>query len=134
MSQVLTANEARQIMDFLQAMDEKLDIHITRTEEQFKTLRAEIKAEISELRTEMKTEMSELQAEINDVKGEVKAVNEKVEALRSELREDVNELRIQQRATDSRLWAFVVGLVTLVGGGVTRCCGLTEAENGYFQM
>lgn len=85
-------------MDFLQAVDKKLDIHIVKTEEQFKTVHAEIAA----------------------VKVEVKALNENVEGLRAELRNDVVELRTQQRATDSQLWDFVVGLVTLVRGGVIK--------------
>lgn len=106
MSDVLTASETKQIMDFLQSMDKKLDIHIARTEEQFKTLRVEMKAEINELRAEVKAEINELRVE---VKGDIKALNEKID-----------DLRDRQRVTDTRLWAFVVGLVTLVGGGVIK--------------
>ncbi|MDS3862379.1 hypothetical protein RIF25_16395 [Thermosynechococcaceae cyanobacterium BACA0444] len=98
MSDVMTASEAKQIMDLLQSIDKKLDVHIVKTEEQFKTVRAEIAI----------------------VKAEIKALDDKVDSLRSELRDDVNELRTQQRSTDGRLWAFIVGLVTLVGSGVIK--------------
>ncbi|ATS19327.1 hemagglutinin [Synechococcus sp. PCC 6717] len=91
MSEQITASEAKQIMDLLQSMDKKLDVHIARTDEQFKT-----------------------------VKAEIKALDDKVEAFRSELRDNVTELRSQQKTTDARLWAFIVGLVTLVGGSVIK--------------
>jgi multidrug resistance efflux pump len=80
----------------------KLDVHIARTDEQFKTVRAEING----VRTELKAD--------------IKVLDDKVEALRSELREDITELRSQQKTTDARLWAFIVGLVTLVGGSVIK--------------
>lgn len=51
---------------------------------------------------------------------EIKALDDKVEALRSKLRDDITELRSQQKTTDARLWAFIVGLVTLVGGSVIK--------------
>ncbi|MCH9056769.1 hemagglutinin [Synechococcus sp. PCC 6716] len=91
MSEQIAASEAKQIMDLLQSMDKKLDVHIARTDEQFKT-----------------------------VKAEIKALDDKVEAFRSELRDNVTELRSQQKTTDARLWAFIVGLVTLVGGSVIK--------------
>ncbi|WP_448525777.1 hemagglutinin [Parathermosynechococcus lividus] len=91
MSEQITASEAKQIMDLLQSMDKKLDVHIARTDEQFKT-----------------------------VKAEIEALDDKVEAFRSELRDNVTELRSQQKTTDARLWAFIVGLVTLVGGSVIK--------------
>ncbi|WP_448527895.1 hemagglutinin [Parathermosynechococcus lividus] len=109
MSEQITASEAKQIMDLLQSMDKKLDVHIARTDEQFKTVNEQfktVKAEITSVRTELKAE--------------IKALDDKVEALRSELREDITELRAQQRTTDARLWAFIVGLVTLVGGSVIK--------------
>jgi chromosome segregation ATPase len=120
MSDVMTANEARQIVDLLQSMDKKLDVHIARTEEQFKTLRAEFKAEIAELRSEVKALDDKVDLKFEAVQLQVKAVDAKVDALRSELRDDISDLKIQQRSTDARLWAFVVGLVTLVGGGVIK--------------
>ncbi len=91
MSEVMTASEAKQIMDLLQSIDKKLDVHIAETKGQF-----------------------------NEVKGEIKALDAKVDALRSELRDDITELRSQQKTTDARLWGFIVGLVTLVGGSVVK--------------
>ncbi|WP_448524445.1 hemagglutinin [Parathermosynechococcus lividus] len=124
MSEPITASEAKQIMDLLQSMDKKLDVHIARTDEQFKTVRAEIngvrtelKGEISAVRTELKSEINALRTEL---KADIKVLDDKVEALRSELREDIAELRSQQKTTDARLWAFIVGLVTLVGGSVIK--------------
>ncbi|MDG2991391.1 hemagglutinin [Candidatus Synechococcus calcipolaris G9] len=102
MNEPITASEAKQIMDLLQSMDKKLDIHIVKTEEQFNTIRAEFKAEV------------------NSVQQQIKSLDGKVDSLPSELRDDINELRTQQRSTDTRLWTFIVGLVTLVGGGVIK--------------
>ncbi|MDS3860235.1 hypothetical protein RIF25_05390 [Thermosynechococcaceae cyanobacterium BACA0444] len=117
MSDVMTASEAKQILDAIQALTVEVKVNQARTEEQFKTLRAEVKAEINELRAEVKAEINELRTE---VKAEIKALNDKVDTLRSDLRDDINELRDRQKAIDSRLWAFIVGLVTLVGGGVIK--------------
>lgn len=85
MSDAITASEARQIMDLLQSIDKKLDVHIVKTEEQFNTIRAEFKAEV------------------NSVQQQIKSLDGKVDALRSELRDDINELRTQKRSTDARL-------------------------------
>ncbi len=84
MSEPITASEAKQIMDAIQALTLEVKVNQAKNDEQFR------------------------------------ALNEKVDALRSELRDDVNELRTQQRSTDGRLWAFIVGLVTLVGSGVIK--------------
>ncbi|WP_448533554.1 hemagglutinin [Parathermosynechococcus lividus] len=113
MSDVMAASDTKQIMDLLQSMDKKLDVHIARTDEQFKTVRAGINA----VRTELKAEINAVRTEL---RAEIKALDDKVEALRSELREDISELRSQQKTTDARLWAFIVGLVTLVGGSVIK--------------
>ncbi|MDG2991058.1 hemagglutinin [Candidatus Synechococcus calcipolaris G9] len=91
MSEQITASEAKQIMDLLQSMDKKLDVHIAETKGQFNTVHTEIKA-----------------------------LNDKVDGLRSELRDDITELRGQQKTTDARLWGFIVALVTLVGSGVIK--------------
>ena len=44
MSDVMTASEAKQIMDLLQSIDKKLDVHIAKTEGQFNEVKGEIKA------------------------------------------------------------------------------------------
>jgi len=98
MSDVMTASEAKQIMDLLQSMDKKLDIHIARTDEQFKTLRAEFK-----------TDIAEIKGEINELRVEIKALDDKVD-----------ELRDRQKTLDARLWAFIVALVTFIGGGLVK--------------
>ena len=91
MSDVMTASEAKQIMDLLQSMDKKLDVHIAKTESELKALNDKV---------DMKFEAVQIQ---------IKALND-----------NITELRTQQRSTDGRLWAFIVGLVTLVGSGVIK--------------
>jgi len=142
MSEPITASEAKQIMDAIQALRGDMQaltlevrVNQAKNDEQFKALddkvdavKTELKAEINAVRTELKSEINavraELKSEINavrtELKSEIKAVNDKVDGLCDELRDDVNELRTQQRSTDGRLWAFIVGLVTLVGSGVIK--------------
>jgi chromosome segregation ATPase len=133
MSDVMTANEARQILDVLNAVQSDLKsvksdvqslavemkVNQAKNDEQFKTLRAEVKAEINELRAEVKGEIAELRAE---VKGEIATVRAEIKAVN----DSISDLKTQQRSTDARLWAFVVGLVTLVGGGVIKVLWLFD--------
>ncbi|MDS3862289.1 hypothetical protein RIF25_15930 [Thermosynechococcaceae cyanobacterium BACA0444] len=79
-----------------------------------------MQSDIQALTLEVRVNQAKNDEQFNTVRTEIKAVNDKVEALRAELRDDVNELRTQQRSTDGRLWAFIVGLVTLVGSGVIK--------------
>ncbi len=109
MSESITASEARQILDSIQALTLQVQVNQAKTDEQFNSVRAEISAVKAELKAEINAVRAELKSEINPVRIELKAVDDKV-----------NELRIQQRSTDARLWTFIVGLVTLVGGGVIK--------------
>lgn len=134
MSEPITASEAAAILRGLdklttavesmqsdiQALTLEVRVNQAKNDEQFNTVRTEIKAidaKVEAVRTELK---AEIQAVRTELKTEIKAVNDKVDGLRSELRDDITVLRAQERATDARLWAFVVGLVTLVGGGVIK--------------
>ncbi|MDG2989896.1 hemagglutinin [Candidatus Synechococcus calcipolaris G9] len=65
----------------IQDMDKKIDVHVARTNEQFNTVRAEIKAVDDKL------------------SGQIKAVDEKV-----------TDLQDRQKTVDSRLWGFIVTL------------------------
>ncbi|AFY59547.1 hypothetical protein [Synechococcus sp. PCC 6312] len=105
----LTASDTQAILGAIQAMRNDMQaltlevrVNQAKNDEQFKALNDKVEAVRAEL------------------KSEIKAVNDKVDGLRSELRDDVNELHIQQGSTDARLWTFIVGLVTLVGGGVIK--------------
>ncbi|AFY59485.1 hypothetical protein [Synechococcus sp. PCC 6312] len=102
MSEPITAAETKQILDAIQALTLEVKVNQARTDEQFKTLRAEVKAEINELRAEVKAEISELRADF-------KALNDKVD-----------ELRERQRVTDNRLWSFIVTLILLLTGGLVK--------------
>ncbi|XFA72208.1 hypothetical protein RYO59_000431 [Thermosynechococcaceae cyanobacterium Okahandja] len=98
MSDAATQSELGQVLDAIksmqsdiQAMDKKLDLHIATTAEKFNTLE------------------ERLSGEIKAVRAEIKALDDKV-----------TDLRDRQKVTDSRLWAFIVALVTLVGGSVIK--------------
>ena len=105
----LTASDTQAILGAIQAMRDDMQaltlevrVNQAKNDEQFKTLRAEIKGEINELRAE--------------VKAEIKALNDKVD-----------ELRDRQKIIDSRLWAFIVALVTFIGGGLVKVLWFDKA-------
>ncbi|MDS3861371.1 hypothetical protein RIF25_11185 [Thermosynechococcaceae cyanobacterium BACA0444] len=91
MSESITASEAKQILDAIQALTLEVKVSQARTDEQFNTLRAEVKAEINELRVEFKA-----------------------------LSDKVDELSERQRVTDNRLWSFIVTLIVLLTGGLVK--------------
>jgi len=93
LGQVLAAIKSMQ--SDIQAMDKKLDIHIATTAEKFNTLEERLS-------------------------GEIKAVDAKLSSQIKALDDKVTDLRDRQKVTDSRLWAFIVALVTLVGGSVIK--------------
>ncbi|WP_448533171.1 hemagglutinin [Parathermosynechococcus lividus] len=105
MSEPIPASEAKQIMDILKELQGDMK---------------RVQSELQALTLEVRVNQSKSNEQFNTVRAEIKAINDKVDGLRSELRDDINELRTQQRATDARLWAFIVGLVTLVGSGVIK--------------
>ena len=112
----LTASDTQAILGAIQAMRNDMQaltlevrVNQAKTDEQFKALNDKVDA----VRTELKSE--------------IKAVNDKVdlkfEAVQlqiKEVKDNISDLKTQQRSTDARLWAFVVGLVTLVGSGVIK--------------
>jgi len=116
MSDAATQSELGQVLDAIksmqsdikamqsdiQAMDKKLDLHIATTAEKFNTLE------------------ERLSGEIKAVRAEVKALDDKVTVQIKALDDKVTDLRDRQKVTDSRLWAFIVALVTLVGGSVIK--------------
>ncbi|XFA72207.1 hypothetical protein RYO59_000429 [Thermosynechococcaceae cyanobacterium Okahandja] len=123
MSDAATQSELGQVLDAIksiqsdikamqsdiQAMDKKLDLHIATTAEKFNTLEERLSGEIKAVRTEIQL-----------VRAEVKALDDKVTVQIKALDDKVTDLRDRQKVTDSRLWAFIVALVTLVGGSVIK--------------
>ncbi|AFY62037.1 hemagglutinin [Synechococcus sp. PCC 6312] len=116
MSEAITASEARQILDAIQALTVEMKVNQARTDEQFKTLRAEVKSDIAEVK-----------AEIAEVRSEVKSLNDKMdlkfEAVQGEIKSlnnKVDDLRTQQRSIDNRLWSFIVALILLLTGGLVK--------------
>ena len=101
----LTASDTQAILGAIQAMRNDMQaltlevrVNQAKNDEQFNTVRTEIKALNDKV--DMKFEAVQIQ---------IKALND-----------NITELRTQQRSTDGRLWAFIVGLVTLVGSGVIK--------------
>ncbi|MDS3860149.1 hypothetical protein RIF25_04955 [Thermosynechococcaceae cyanobacterium BACA0444] len=94
----LTASDTQAILGAIQAMRNDMQaltlevrVNQAKNDEQFKALNDKV---------DMKFEAVQIQ---------IKAIND-----------NITELRTQQRSTDGRLWAFIVGLVTLVGSGVIK--------------
>ena len=125
LGQVLAAIKSMQ--SDIQAMDKKLDLHIATTAEKFNTLEERLSGEIKAVRTEIQSVRAEVKAlddkvtvQINAVQTEVKALDNKMTVQIKALDDKVTDLRDRQKVTDSRLWAFIVALVTLVGGSVIK--------------
>lgn len=123
MSEPITASEAKQILDAIQAMRSDMQaltlevrVNQAKTDEQFNTLRAEFKSEINGV-----------QGQVETVQGQIKALNDKVDlkfdAVQIQtkaLSDNLIELRSQQRATDGRLWSFIITLILLLTGGLVK--------------
>ncbi|MCH9056770.1 hemagglutinin [Parathermosynechococcus lividus] len=71
---------------------------------------------LKELHGDMKAVKSELQALTMEVKVNQTKNDEQFKALN----EKVEELRDRQRATDNRLWSFIVALILLLAGGLVK--------------
>jgi len=118
LGQVLAAIKSMQ--SDIQAMDKKLDLHIATTAEKFNTLEERLSGEIKAVRAEVKALDDKVTVQINAVQTEVKALDNKMTVQIKALDDKVTDLRDRQKVTDSRLWAFIVALVTLVGGSVIK--------------
>lgn len=105
MSEPITASEARQILDAIQA------------------LRGDMQALTLEVRVNQAKNDEQFKA-LND---KVDLKFDSVQLQIRELKDNITELRTQQRSTDGRLWAFIVGLVTLVGSGVIKVLWFDKA-------
>ncbi|MDG2992117.1 hemagglutinin [Candidatus Synechococcus calcipolaris G9] len=123
MSEPITASEARQILDGIQSMQGDI-----------RAMQSDIQALTLEVRTNQATtneKFNTVQAEINavrtELKGEIKAVDDKLSAKIQAIDDKVTDLSDRQKVVDSRLWAFIVGLVTLVGGGVIKVFWFSRA-------
>jgi septal ring factor EnvC (AmiA/AmiB activator) len=93
-----TDTDIREIRDLLlgldkkiDSVDKKLDVHIAKTEEQFKSL----DIQISDLKRNTDTKLTDIKTKITDI-------------------------RLQLRAQDNRLWTFVGALFVAVLGFLAK--------------
>lgn len=139
MSESATRSEIGQVLDGIKSMqaqiqsiDKKLDIHITRSNEQFNTVRAEIKAvdekltgEIKAVRTEIKTVDDKLSSQMKSLDDklstQMKSLDDKLSTQMGSLDDKLStqvkclddkltDLCDRQKTVDSRLWGFIVTL------------------------
>ena len=138
MSEPVTTSDISQVIDLLKAIDKKLDVHIAVTAERFNTLETKFEGAEKRLETKIEGVRQELDAKIDGLRqgletkfeGVEKRLETKIEGVRQELdakidglRQEVrsldtkvDELSKRQGATDSRLWALLVGLFLTVAG------------------
>lgn len=116
MSEPITASEAAAILRGL----DKLTTAVESMQSDLQALTLEVRVNQAKNDEQFKALNDKVDGVKTELKAEINAVNDKVDSLRSELRDDITELRSQQKTTDARLWGFIVGLVTLVGGSVIK--------------
>jgi hypothetical protein len=104
-----TDTDIREIRDLLlgldkkiDGVDKKLDVHIARTDEHFKS----IEIQISDFKKSAETQISDFKKN-NDTQI-------------ADLKTDVIDLKLQLRAQDSRLWTFVGGLFLALLGFLAK--------------
>ena len=102
-------SDPNQSPDLIRAID-RLTVAVEGLQTSVTGLEGEIKA--------IKTDVQDLKTQVLVNTSELKALGDKVENLRAEIKDDVVVLRDQQKSTDNRLWVFVAGLVTLLGGSL----------------
>ena len=71
---------------------------------------------LKELQGDMKSVKSDLQALTLEVRVNQAKDDEQFKALNDK----IDELRDRQKTLDARLWAFIVALVTFIGGGLVK--------------
>ena len=105
MSEPITASEARQILDVLK----ELQGDMKGVKSELQSLTVEVRVNQAKNDEQFKALNDKVDLKFDSVQLQIKAIND-----------NIIELRTQQRSTDARLWAFVVGLVTLVASGVIK--------------
>jgi hypothetical protein len=115
-----TDTDIREIRDLLlgldkkiDGVDKKLDVHIARTDEHFKS----IEIQISDFKKSAETQISDFKKSTETQISDFKKNND---TQISDLKTDVIDLKLQLRAQDSRLWTFVGGLFLALLGFLAK--------------
>ncbi|MFN4066769.1 MAG: hypothetical protein ACK4K5_06060 [Thermosynechococcus sp.] len=146
MTESITRSELSQILDAIQALDKKLDIHIVTSGERFQRLEDKIDAVEAKLEQRINAVEAKLEQQINAVEAKleqrINAVEAKLEqqinAVEAKLEQRINavEAKLEQRidtvestlqdiskrqaGTDARLWGFLVTLLVATVGLLTK--------------
>ncbi len=131
MSDPVTRSELSQVLDAiqgmqtsLQAIEKKLDIHIATSGERFQRLEDKIDAVEAKLEQRINAVEAKLEQRINAVEAQL---SQRISAVEAQLgqRIDTVEATLQQivkrqDGTDARLWGFLVTLLVLAAGLITK--------------
>ncbi|WJI25016.1 hypothetical protein RHP47_04860 [Thermosynechococcus sp. QKsg1] len=142
MSEPVTRSELSQVLDAiqgmqasLQAIEKKLDIHIATSGERFQRLENKIDAVEAKLEQRINAVEAKLEQRINAVEAKLEQrisaveaqLSQRISAVETQLgqRIDTVETTLQQivkrqDGTDARLWGFLVTLLVLAAGLITK--------------
>ncbi|MDR5638966.1 MULTISPECIES: hypothetical protein [unclassified Thermosynechococcus] len=142
MSEPVTRSEWSQVLDAiqgmqasLQAIEKKLDIHIATSGERFQRLEDKIDAVEAKLEQRINAVEAKLEQRINAVEAKLEQrinaveaqLSQRISAVETQLgqRIDTVETTLQQivkrqDGTDARLWGFLVTLLVLAAGLITK--------------
>lgn len=106
------SRETQQILDALQALGGDIK---------------EVKSDLQALTLEVKVNQAKTDEKLNSLQLQVDERLNSVQLQMRELKDDIAELRSQQKAIDARLWGFIVGLVTLLSGGLIKLAWFNQS-------
>ncbi|MFN3679300.1 hypothetical protein [Thermosynechococcus sp.] len=113
MTESITRSELSQILDAIQAIDKKLDIHIATSGERFQRLEDKIDAVEAKLEQRINAVEAKLEQRINAVEAKLE---QRIDTVESTL-QDISK---RQAGTDARLWGFLVTLLVATVGLLTK--------------
>ncbi|URR34460.1 apolipoprotein A1/A4/E family protein [Thermosynechococcus sp. HN-54] len=142
MSEPVTQSELSQVLDAiqgmqasLQAIEKKLDIHIATSGERFQRLEDKIDAVEAKLEQRINAVEAKLEQRINAVEAKLE---QRINAVEAQLSQHISSVEAQlgqrintvettlqqivkrQDGTDARLWGFLVTLLVLAAGLITK--------------
>lgn len=142
MSDPVTRSELSQVLDAiqgmqasLQAIEKKLDIHIATSGERFQRLEDKIDAVEAKLEQRINAVEAKLEQRINAVEAKLE---QRINAVEAQLSQRISAVEVQlgqridtveatlqqivkrQDGTDARLWGFLVTLLVLAAGLITK--------------
>ncbi|WP_460193523.1 hypothetical protein [Thermosynechococcus sp. FA-CM-4201] len=142
MSEPVTRSELSQVLDAiqgmqasLQAIEKKLDIHIATSGERFQRLEDKIDAVEAKLEQRINAVEGKLEQRINAVEAKLE---QRINAVEAQLSQRISSVEVQlgqridtvettlqqivkrQDGTDARLWGFLVTLLVLAAGLITK--------------